>query len=217
MSGTTPQPTPPPIPPEPTPFPTPPPPTLPPVGPPLPPVTPPPPTPITPPPVVTPPASPPKPAPTGGQATSYHLIGSASIVQVLSPTVVVDQQAVTIQTIPSGVIATTLVDEVFFQAGTAGPIIKDFADSIESVMRNGKATGGTGTTALDASGLMAYFVTFTVAYNPPGSPAGTVTTDADVPVTLLTGADSAQGYVNIAQANAIIDAAYANLVALSNG
>ena len=148
---------------------------------------------------------------------SYTLIGSASIVQVISPTVAVDMQAVTIQTKPSGIVATKLVDEAFFQAGTAGPIIKDFADSVESIMADGKAVGGTGTTSLDSSGLQQYFVTFTVGYDPPGAPAGTVTADVAVPVTLLSGADSAEGYVNLAEAEDMLNTAYANLVALAQG
>ena len=113
---------------------------------------------------------------------SYTLIGNNAIVQVLSPTVSEDMQAATIQTIPTGIIATALVSQKSFTDDKAAESLTAFADNIETIIGQGKAVGGSGTSSLDASGLQAYFVTFTVGYDPPGAPTGTVTTDVDVPV-----------------------------------
>ena len=146
---------------------------------------------------------------------SYTLIGNASIVQVLSAKVSANMEAVTIQTIPSGVIATMLVSQDAFDKQAAGPVLTTFADNIEAIIGQGKAVGGAGSSELDGSGLMQYAVTFEVGYNPPGAPVGTVTTDVDVPVGLLNSDDALIGRTLFGQATAMIDAAYSNLVALS--
>ncbi len=146
---------------------------------------------------------------------SYILVGSASIVQVLSPTVTEDSVACTIQTQPTGIIATLAVSQDAFNEGGASEELTAFADNIEAIIEQGKATGGTGTSSLDVSGLQAYFVTFTVSYNPPGAPTGTVTVDVDVPVGLLSESDPVIGQTLFAQAVALIDTAWSNLVALS--
>lgn len=148
---------------------------------------------------------------------SYLLVGSDSIVQVLSPTVSEDMQAATIQTIPTGIIATTLLAKADFDAGTAGPLLTDFADAIEVVVSQGKAVGGSGTTSLDASGLQQFFVTFEVAYNPPSAPSGTVTADVDVPVGLLSMEEVPEQGSLVGEAEALVNKAYNNLVKLSEG
>jgi hypothetical protein len=148
---------------------------------------------------------------------SYTLIGNASIVQVLGPKVAADKEAATIQTRPTGIIATLLVDQTAFEDGTAGAFLTDFADSIEAIIAGGKAVGGSGSSSLDASNLQQYFVTFEVAYNPPGAPLGAVTTDVDVPVGLLSKITTVGGQSQIGQAEAMIDKAYSNLVSLAGG
>lgn len=150
-------------------------------------------------------------------ATSYTLIGNAPTIQVVSPTVSYAVEVATIQTIPSGVIASLPVMKEEFDAGTAGPQLTDFANAIETIISQGKAIGGTGTTNLDANGLEEYFVTFTVAYNPTGAPIGAVTTDVDVRIGLLNFTDGAIGAAAEAQVVALIDDAYNNLVSLSKG
>jgi len=146
---------------------------------------------------------------------SYILIGSASVVQVLSPKVTQDTVVATIQTVPSGIIVAMPVPQESFDAGDAGPILSTLADGIEAIIGQGKAIGGSGTSALAPSGLTEYFVTFEVGYNPPGAPSGTVTADVNVPVGLLAEGVSVGGYSSLAAAEAIIDKAYQNLVSLS--
>ncbi len=146
---------------------------------------------------------------------AYILIGNSSIVQVLGPKVSAEMEEVTIKTVPTGITAATLVSRDAFDAGTAAPTLEAFASSIEAIIGQGKAVGGSGTTELDANGLQQYFVTFEVGYNPPGAPPGTVTVDVDVPDGLLTSEDAQVGRVVFAQAVAMIDKAYDNLVSLS--
>lgn len=147
----------------------------------------------------------------------YTLIGSDSIVQVLTPTVTQDSVAATIQTSPTGVIATTLVSKVAFDNNSAAEELTAFADNIEQIIAGGEAVGGTGTSSLNASGLQVYYVTFTVAYNPPGAPAGAVTVDVDVPVGLLTQSDPTIERTVLAEAEAIIAKAYNSLKSMASG
>lgn len=148
---------------------------------------------------------------------SYTLVGSSSIVQILSPTVSQDAVAATIKTNPTGIIATTLVPQVDFDAGAAADDLTSFATAIEQAVAAGHVSGGTGSSSLDASGLQEYFVTFEVFYNPPGAPAGTVTADAVVPVSLLTPLVADAGGTRRRNALDIIGEVYNNLVALSGG
>lgn len=156
--------------------------------------------------------------PTGSSgAASYILFSATPIVQVLSPQVKQDVVVATVQTIPSGIIAATIVSQADFDNQVAGPALTGFANSIEAVIAGGKAVGGTGTTSLDDNGLQQYFVTFEVVYNPPGAPTGTVTADVDVPISLLGGTTGTSFQPHTSSAGEMIDAAYANLVALSQG
>lgn len=148
---------------------------------------------------------------------SYTLIASTSTVQVLSTTGSQEAVVATIQTAPSGVVASIAVSRVSFDANSAAETLTALADNIETIIGQGKATGGTGTSDLDANGLTEYFVTFTVAYNPPSAPPGQVTVDVDVPVNLISVSDPTINETLLAEAEALIDKAYNSLVALSKG
>jgi len=148
---------------------------------------------------------------------SYTLIGSDSVVQVLSPTVSQDSVYCTISTLPTGVIASTVVSQASFDANDAAETLTALANNIEEIIAQGKATGGSGTSSLDSSGLTEYFVTFTVGYDPPNAPVGTVTVDVDVPINLLSVSDPAINQTLIAEAEQMIDTAYQGLVSLAGG
>jgi hypothetical protein len=148
---------------------------------------------------------------------SYILVGSSSIVQIISPSVAAEMVAATIQTVPTGIIATTLVPQVDFDSAAGASDLTDFADAIEAVIADGKAVAGSGTSKLDTNGLQQYYVTFEVAYNPPGAPTGTVHVDVDVPASFLTMPASEPGMTRRMNAFDLIDKAYDNLVALAGG
>ena len=150
-------------------------------------------------------------------AASYTLVGSISLTQVLSPSVSQDAVLATIQTSPSSVNATIAVSRVSFDNNQAAETLTALADNIETIIGQGKAVSGTASSQLDDSGLTAYYVTFTVGYNPPGAPTGTVTVDVDVPVNLLAVDDPTINQTLLGQAEALIDNAYNSLVAMSQG
>lgn len=104
-----------------------------------------------------------------------------------------------------------------FDADSAAATLTALADNIETIMSQGKAIGGYDTSNLDANGLTEYFVTFTVAYNPPGAQTGQITVDVDVPVNLLSIDDPEINATLLAEAEALIDKGYNGLVALSKG
>lgn len=148
---------------------------------------------------------------------SYTLVGSTSTVQVLSTTGAQDAVVASIQTIPSGAVVSTAVSRVSFDANQAAETLTALADNIENLLNGGHATGATGTSDLDSNGLTEYFVTFTVAYNPPGAPPGQVTVDVDVPVNLLSVSDPEINSTLIQEAEKLINDAYTHLVNMSKG
>jgi hypothetical protein len=148
---------------------------------------------------------------------NYALYASNSIVQVTSPTTSQDMIAATILTSPSAILATILVSQTSFDQDKAAETLTAFATSIEDIMAQGKAIGGTGTSDLDANGLQVYYVTFTVGYNPTGVPPGNVTVDVDVPVNLLAQSDALIGTTLLGEAETTIDDAYNSLVSLAGG
>ena len=148
----------------------------------------------------------------------YSLIASYQTVQVLTPTLTNDVVYCTIQTIPSGVIASVPVQKSTFDGGFAGPLLTDYANNIELMMRQPGVIAGRGEQTLDANGLIADNVTFTVEYVPASPPGTSITAEAVVPTGLLSeGGDPAIERVLLAQAEAIIAAVYANLQKTAGG
>lgn len=148
---------------------------------------------------------------------SYTLVASTSTVQVLSTTGAQDAIVATIQTIPSGVVATIAVSRVSFDTNGAAETLTALADNIEELLNSSHAIGGTGTSDLDNNGLTEYFVTFTVGYNPTPAVAGNVTVDVDVPVNLLSVSDPEINSTLLDEARTMIESGYTNLVNMSKG
>lgn len=147
----------------------------------------------------------------------YSIQGSYSTVQVISPSLVQPIQYTTIQTSPSGVIASIPLDELDFKAGTASPLLQAFANAIEQIMADPKVIAGIGSQTLDANGLLADYVTFTVQYVGPNTARSGVTAEADVPVGMLNFTDGAIGALLLEEVDAIIAAAYNALVSAAGG
>lgn len=147
----------------------------------------------------------------------YTLIGSYSTVQVLSPTLVNPIEYCTIQTSPSGSVASIPVQENVFSAGQAGVELTNFADAIEQILADSRVIAATGTQTIDANGLLSDQVVFTVEYTPPGNVSTSVTAEASVPVAQLNFTDGTIGSVLLEGVQAIIDGVYANLQAAAGG
>ena len=148
-------------------------------------------------------------------AGAYDLLSSNSTVQVLSPTLSQPAVDIWIATKPSHAVVNLVLDKGTFDSNEGNVVLALFAGEVEAVLAQGKAIGAVGTSDLDASGLREVFVTFTVGYAVPGSNLPPATVDVDVPVGLLAGAQGAEGGGALAEAEAMIDGAYAKLVALA--
>jgi hypothetical protein len=148
---------------------------------------------------------------------SYTLQGSYSTVQVVSPSLTIPIQYVTLQTSPSNVIVSMAIDKAEFDGGTAGAILQIFTDAVEQIMQRPEVIGAIGNQQLDVNGLLADYVTFTVQYTGPGAAASGVTAEADVPVGILNFTDGAIGGLLLSEVDAIIQSAYDSLAAAAGG
>lgn len=148
---------------------------------------------------------------------AYDLLASETTVQVISPTLVNDVVYCTIRTHASGVVCSKPINSVFFDAGTAGTLLNEFANTVETVMAFPEVIAGVGSQTIDNNGLIADQVTFTVEYIPPGGSAGAVTATVDIPVTQLDFSQASSAAANEAAVNTAINDAVANLKAASAG
>lgn len=148
---------------------------------------------------------------------NYNLLASEATVQVLSPTVVRDVIYATIETIPSGVIASTPVDTLLFFQETVSSRLASFAQAIESIMVMPGVIGATGTQSLDPTGLIQDEVTFICEYVPAGGSGTAITAEAVVPVSDLQEARATTSGGGIAQAEAIVNGVLASLQAMASG
>jgi hypothetical protein len=148
---------------------------------------------------------------------SYSLVGSYSTVQVLSPTLVNPVVYCTIQTIPSGVVASVPVQQDVFDSNQAGPELDNFAVAIEQVMALGYVVAGVGEQTIDASGLLADNVVFTVQYPWPPTSGTSATAEAVVPVGYLNFSDAEIGQVSLGNVEAITNGVYDNLKSAAGG
>jgi hypothetical protein len=139
---------------------------------------------------------------------TYSLLTSEATVHVLSPTFSVPVEYCTILTSPSGTIASMPVNRDVFDAGGGG---------IEQIVALPNVSSAVGVQTLDNNNLIADNVSFTVRYTPPGSPATDITAEALIRVAELNFADAEIGRVLLADVEAKIAAAYANLQALAGG
>jgi len=150
-------------------------------------------------------------------ATNYDLVATESSIQVLSPTVTQPVVNATMRTKPHGVIFEYWLDKADWDAGTAPIILESVAGGVEHIMATEPVIAGVGGSQLDANGLLAQYITFTVAYQVPGATTGPLTVDVDVPVTDF-GQDTIAGSnFGLADAAAIINDAYAKLQAAAAG
>lgn len=150
-------------------------------------------------------------------ASNYDLLTTNSSVQVLSPTLTQPVIDATVKSKPSGVIFDYWIDETTWKAGEGPVLLENVAAGVEHIMASEPVIAGVGSQQLDAGGLLAQFVTFTVAYQVPGSTAGPATSDVDVPIGDF-GQDSFQGQnFGLEDAHAKIQAEYARLEALAAG
>jgi hypothetical protein len=119
-------------------------------------------------------------------AASYTVVSQRRTVQVLSQTQVADVEEVGFITHPTGIYSQREVPIQAWQTDGAGPWIGTLADAIEGLISGGLATGAVFVQDVDASGLIADFMDFTVSYTPPGGIGLPMTSIVRVPINALT-------------------------------
>lgn len=143
----------------------------------------------------------------------YNLVTTQSSIQVISPTTVLDIVVATIQTKPSGVIFDYWLAKADFDEATAATILDAVAAGVEQIMSTQPVSAAVGSPQLDRSGLQAEIITFTVAYQTPGSVFPPATIDVEVPASDF-GQDTLDGHnAGLEDATAKIARAYARLKA----
>ncbi len=151
---------------------------------------------------------------------SYHLENSYDTVQVLSPTLAVEAIYCTIMTFPSGSIVQRAVPKDAFSQNKGFGILSSLATAVEDMIAGGLADSASGSQTVDASGLIADVVVFTVSYTPPNPIAGTLTTTVEVPVDVLTADTQFGSFLTGGTGGSAADrvrAAYDSLVTLAGG
>jgi hypothetical protein len=136
---------------------------------------------------------------------------------VLSPQVVNDVVYCTIQTSPTGIVASLPVSAVSFKNNASAEELGAFANNIETLVGRGNVIGGTGVQTIDGNGLLKDQVSFTVQYVPAGSGITSITADALVPANLLSVDDPEIDTTLLNEAEAIITKVYNNLKNAAGG
>ena len=150
-------------------------------------------------------------------AGTFTLLASDQTVQVLSPTVVNDVLYCTIQTIPSGVIASYPIPVEWLGLESSSDRLGTFAHNIEEAMALPYVVAGAGTQTLDANGLLQDMVSFTVQYVQPDTTGTQVTAEAIIPVAYLIGPSILSATPGNPTAKSLLDAVYADLQLLAGG
>jgi hypothetical protein len=121
-------------------------------------------------------------------AKAYVTTGSFQTVKVLSQNQVIDVEAIGIQTIPSNVRCTVPIPLAAFRAGNADTYLSMVAELIESLIASNPnagqslVSGASGSQNIDAAGLLAYYINFTVSYTPLTGQQGTFSEVVTLPV-----------------------------------
>jgi len=118
-------------------------------------------------------------------ATWYDLLATSSTIQVLSPTLVEPVVDCTLQTKPTGIVFDYWVDKATWDAGDAVPLLESVSQHAEHIIEATAAIAGTGSQHLDANGLLAQSIIYTVAATPPGGTPDSLTIEVEIPISDL--------------------------------
>jgi hypothetical protein len=149
-------------------------------------------------------------------ADNYTTISSRQTIQVVSQTQSADVQAVTIQTVPSGIRMDVLVPLAAWQAGKADDYLSPPATIVEGLVSSDHVTSGSFVQDTDASGLLAGFLNLTVTYVPSGSPGLPFNAIVQVPMTALASDDDYTAWAKAQPGGHPFVTAYDNLKATAN-
>ena len=147
----------------------------------------------------------------------YTLLNSTDTVQVFGPDLVSEAIVCTILSGPSGSQLVRTVPDAEFQADNGQGLLSSLSDAVEGILQAGVATGAVGNQRVDASGLLADYVDFTVTYRPSTPIPGEIQAVVSIPVDVIT-ADTAFGsFLSGGSATDQIQATYDKLAAMATG
>lgn len=147
----------------------------------------------------------------------YTLKASYPTVQVLGPGLTNDVVYCTIETDPSGVIASMPVQATTFAQQQAAAALTNFAEAIEQIMENTAVIGAVGAQTIDPNGLIQDNVVFTIGYPAPADAATQITGEATVPVGLLDFSDAEIGRTLLDEVDVILNETYGSLRSAAGG
>lgn len=122
-------------------------------------------------------------------ADNYTVVGSSSTIRVLSATQAIDVEAIQIETKPSAVRLTVQVPLSDFLNDSYATYLDTPAALTEGALNAAPASGQTLATAAyqsqdtDAAGLIAYFISFLITFQPSGATSAPVTQWVTFPFT----------------------------------
>lgn len=129
-------------------------------------------------------------------ASNYVTAGSFQTVRVLSQTSVIDVEAISIYTKPSGVYVVVQVPLTAFQSDNYDSYLAVTADLIEAELAatpepgQRLASGVSYVQDIDSAGLLAAFLDFTVAYLPTSGQQGSFSEVVRLPLTVFETAEA---------------------------
>lgn len=147
---------------------------------------------------------------------AYQLANSTSTV-LINGTSVTDAVACSIVSFPSGSSLVRTITEADFQNDRGQALLSSLSNAVEQILGEGIAVAASGFQGLDAAGLLADYVRFTVGYTQPGGTAGEITADVDVPVIVVTADTSFGSFLTGGTAQERILDTYNKLQAMSSG
>lgn len=117
---------------------------------------------------------------------SYTLLDHQTVVQVYGPTLSQLSEFCTIASAPSGSILIRTIPQSSFSATDESGLLTSLSDAVESLLQEDYVLAAAGTQGLDLSNLIFDAVTFTVQYIPPYPTPGTITSELQIPVNVVT-------------------------------
>lgn len=160
----------------------------------------------------------PSPSPGGSATPNYVLLATASTVQVLSATLVIDAVLSTVQTNESGIIASLTLPAGLLTTDAGVLELNTFTNNLETILADNRVSAVTGAQSIDDNGLLQDSLDITVAYSPPGSQLPPLTQSITTPYSDVRATGGITGgTVTGSSVEAAIADAYQQLVTLAGG
>jgi hypothetical protein len=116
----------------------------------------------------------------------YQLLDHQTVVQVYGVNLTELSEFCQFQSAPSGSVLLRTVPQSSFSATKEIDLLNSLSDAVESILSEGIAIAAAGTQKIDDAGLIQDAVTFTVEYVPTYPIPGSITSELQIPVNVIT-------------------------------